>query len=116
MKRIIISLVAGFFVFFVGTMATGDALISLVAGIVVAVVLAMITDKGYMKRQKRRRETRDREQKEERQWRRESYHKESGRQKAREDAEKERKYNDYDEMDIKNIIPKTNPLKKLWGK
>ncbi|MEA3329902.1 MAG: hypothetical protein U9Q06_04110 [Nanoarchaeota archaeon] len=115
MKRIIISGIAGFFIFFVGTMVTGNPILSLIFGIVVFVVLSMITDENYMKRQKRRRDTKDRERKEEKQWRRESYHKEYGRQKAKDDSEKERKHNDYDEFDIGNIIPKTNPLKKLWG-
>jgi len=115
MKRILISLVAGFFVFFVGTMVTGNALLSVIFGIVVAVVLSMITDEDYMKRQKRRRETKDRERKEERYWKRKGYNTEYGIQRARNDVEAEKKYKDYDEFNIGNIMPKINPLKKLWG-
>ena len=115
MNRIIISGIAGLVVSFVGTMATGNVVISVICGIVVFIILSIITDKKYMRQQKEKKAKKQKEKKEERQWKREAYHKEYGRQKAKDISDKEKEYNNYDDLNIKNLISK-NPTKKLWGK
>lgn len=115
MNRFILSAITGFVLFFVVTFFTLNPFIGMVVGILAFVLLPYLTDPKTIKQNRLNREKKHRERKEEKQWRRESYHKEYGEQRAREEADKERKYNDYNELDIRNIIPKTNPLKKFWG-
>lgn len=105
----------GFVAFIVATVVTLNALIGFIAGITVTMVLIMITDPTYQKQRRRKLKTRHEEDKENRRWKREAYHKESGRRKASDDFEKDKKYNDYNELDIRNIGLNTKKHKHQWG-
>lgn len=113
MNRIKVSMGIGLIVFVISIIFIGDLIMALISGIFVAIILACLTDKGYIQRRKKKRDIRNKEKEEARKWKRESYHKERGRQIAKEDSEKEKEYNHYNEFDIRNISPRKKLLEKF---
>jgi len=113
--RIIISAVLGIAFFLLVAFATANLFIGMIVGFVIFVVLVTVTDKNWQKRRRQRIMKREREEKEERGWRRESYHREKGRQIALDNMKRERKMNDYDELDITNILPTKKSLGRWFG-
>lgn len=115
MNHVLISLGTGFVLFLFISMGTGNIVMGMVIGIGTGMLLSIVTDPDYQRRRRERLARLRAEEKENRRWKRKGYHKEYGKRTASDEFDKQKEYDAYDELDIRNIGFNKKRFKQMWG-